>query len=116
MKVAEVMNCRILKVSPETHLSRILQLMLRSHLNDLVVADNKDRLLGIVTYGDLSRRLLPTEQDLVDHEEYLTNPELMEDRFKDFLDVPVEEVMMKRVIAISPESSAIKAGAIMRTT
>jgi len=114
MKVQEVMNSRILKVGPKTPLRRILQLLLRSHLNDLIVVDNKDKLLGIVTYGDLSRKLLPSEQELMDHEEYLTNPELMEARFKDIVSVPVDEVMTKRIITISPESSAIKAGAIMR--
>ena len=113
MRVAEVMNRRILKVSPETPLRRILQLLLRSHLNDLVVVDEGDALLGIVTYGDLSRRLLPSEQELVEHEEYLTNPELMEDRVTEILDVTVDEVMTKRVMTISPESNAIKAGAIM---
>ncbi|MGA2262946.1 MAG: CBS domain-containing protein [Acidobacteriota bacterium] len=101
MKVREVMNRRILKVGPETPLRQILPLLLRAHLNDLVVVDNKDKLLGIVTYGDLSRRLLPTEQELVDHEEYLTNPELMEDRFEDILNVSVDEVMTKRIITIS---------------
>ena len=113
MKVREVMNRRILKIGPETPLRQILQLLLRAHLNDLVVVDNKDKLLGIVTYGDLSRKLLPSEQELADHEEYLTNPDLMEDRFKDILNVPADEVMTKRLITISPESSAIKAGAIM---
>jgi CBS domain-containing protein len=113
MKVSEVMNRRISKVGPEIHLRRILQLLLRSNLNDLVVVDNEDRLLGIVTYSDLSRRLLPSEQELMDHEEYLTNPELMEDRVENILDVPVDEVMTKRIITISPESNAIKAGAIM---
>ena len=113
MKVREVMNRRILKVGPETPLRQILPLLLRAHLNDLVVVDNKDKLLGIVTYGDLNRKLLPTEEELVDHEEYLTNPELMEDRFEDILNVSVDKVMTKRIITISPESSAIKAGAIM---
>lgn len=113
MKVSEVMNRRILKVGSETPLRQILPLLLRAHLNDLVVVDNKDKLLGIVTYGDLSRRLLPTEQELADHEEYLTNPELMEDRFEDILNVSVDEVMTKRIITISPECSALNAGAIM---
>jgi hypothetical protein len=110
MRVSELMNPRVAKVGPKTPLAEILELMLRSHLNDAVVVDRKDKLLGIVTYGDLSRRLLPSQQELVDHEEYLTDPGLMEDRVEDIASVPVEEIMTKKVITVSPESHAIKAG------
>lgn len=107
------MNRRILKVGPKTPLREILQLLLRSNLNDILIVNNKDKLQGIVTQGDLSRKLLPGEQELAEHEEYLTNPELMEDRFIDILSIPVEEVMTTRVITVPPDSLAIKAGAIM---
>jgi len=113
MRVSEVMNPRVAKVGPKTPLAEILQLMLRSHLNDLVVVDRKDKLLGIVTYADLSRRLLPSQQELVDHEEYLTDPGLMEDRVGDIANVAVEDIMTKKVITVSPQSHAIKAGALM---
>lgn len=113
MKVAEVMNRRILKVGPRTTLREILQLLLRSHLNDILVVNQKDKLLGIVTHGDLSRRLLPSQQELAQHEEYITNPEMMEDRFIDILSLPVEGIMTKNVITVPPDCNAIKAGAIM---
>jgi CBS domain-containing protein len=113
MRVSEVMNPRVAKVGPKTPLAEILQLMLRSHLNDLVVVDRKDKLLGIVTYGDLSRRLLPTQQELIDHEEYLIDPGLMEERVVDIVNVPVEEIMTRKVVTVSPQSQAIKAGATM---
>ena len=113
MRVSELMNPRVAKVGPRTPLAEILELMLRSHLNDVVVVDRKDKLLGIVTYGDLSRRLLPTQQELVDHEEYLIDPGLMEDRVVDIANVPVEEIMTKKVTTVPPEFHAIKAGALM---
>ena len=112
MKVSELMNPNVVKVGPTTRLSEILQLMLRWHSNDIVVVDGEDRLLGIATYGDVSRRLLPTEQELIEHEEYLLDPGLMDDRDVD-LKVPVAEIMTKKVITVPPESHAIKAAALM---
>ena len=113
MKVAEVMNRRILKVDPETPLREIWQLLLRSHLNDILIVNKQEKLLGIVTHGDLGRRLLPDELELAKHEEYLADPELIEDRVIDILSLPVEEVMTKKVLTVPPDSSTIKAGAIM---
>jgi CBS domain-containing protein len=87
--------------------------MLRYHLNDVLILDREQRLVGIVTYPDLSRKLLPTEQELTEHEEYMTNPESMEDRFIDIASVPVDQIMTRNVITVSPDLEALEAGAIM---
>ncbi len=113
MRVGEWMNPRVVRVDPKTPLKRVLQLMLRTHLNDVVVMNSKDKLLGIVTYGDLSHRLLPTQQELAEHEEYLADPELMEERVMDIANLTVDEIMSGHVITVSPRSAAIKAGALM---
>jgi CBS domain-containing protein len=113
MKVLELMNPKVITVGPKTPLREILQLMLRYHLNGIVVVDSEQKLAGIVTYSDLSRKLLPTQKELMEHEEYLTTPELMEDRFRDIAGVPVDEVMTKNPITVSPDLEALKAGATM---
>ena len=113
MKVLELMNPKVLTVGPKTPLRKILQLMLRYHLNNILVVDSEQRLAGIATYSDLSRKLLPTQKELMEHEEYLTAPQLMEDRFRDIANVPVGEIMTRNVITVSPDLEALKAGATM---
>jgi Mg/Co/Ni transporter MgtE len=56
MKVIELMNPRAVTVGPKTPLREVLQIMLRYHLNDILVVDSEQRLAGIVTYSDLSRK------------------------------------------------------------
>jgi len=113
MTVLEVMSPRVFTVGPKTPLREVLQLMLRYHLNDILIVDDEQRLVGIVTYPDLSRKLLPTEQELMEHEEYMTTPQSMEDRFIDIASVPVDEIMTRNVITVSPDLEALKAGATM---
>ena len=113
MKVHELMNPKVITVGPKTPLREILQLMLRYHLNNILVVDSEQTLAGIVTYSDLSRKLLPTQKELMEHEEYLTTPRLMEDRFRDIVSVPVDEIMTRNVITVSPDLEALKAGATM---
>jgi CBS domain-containing protein len=38
---------------------------------------------------------------------------LMEDRFRDITGVPVDEIMTRKVISVSPDLDALKAGATM---
>ena len=113
MKVLELMSPRVVSVGPKTPLYEVLQQMLRYHLNDILVIDSEQKLVGIVTYPDLSRKLLPTEQELMEHEEYMTTPQSMEDRFTDIARVPVDEIMTRKVITVSPDLEALKAGATM---
>jgi CBS domain-containing protein len=113
MRVLELMSPRVVSVGPKTPLYEVLQLMLRYHLNDILVVDSEQKLVGIVTYPDLSRKLLPTEQELMEHEEYMTTPQSMEDRFTDIARVPVDEIMTRKVITVSPDLEVLKAGATM---
>ena len=107
------MNPKVVTVGLKTPLREVLQLMLRYHLNNIVVVDSADRLAGIITYSDMSRQLLPTQKELMEHEEYVTDPQSMEDRFQDFTNVPVQEIMTRRVISVSPDVEALQAGATM---
>jgi CBS domain-containing protein len=43
----------------------------------------------------------------------MTNPESMEDRFIDIASVPVDQIMTRNVITVSPDLEALEAGAIM---
>jgi CBS domain-containing protein len=113
MRVFDLMSPRVVSVGPKAPLSEVLQLMLRYHLNDILVLDSEQKPVGIVTYSDLSRKLLPTERELMEHEEYMTTPQSMEDRFTDIARVPVDEIMTRKVITVSPDLEALKAGATM---
>jgi len=113
MKALELMNPKVITVGLKTPLREVLRLMLRYQLNYIVVVDGEERLAGIITYSDLSRKLLPTQKELMEHEEYVTDPQSMEDRFEDFVSVPVAEIMTRKVITISPDVETLRAGAIM---
>jgi len=113
MKVRELMNSAVVTVGPRTPLREVLQLMLRYHITNVVVVDNKHAVLGIVTFTDLSCRLLPTYDELAKHEEYLSTPESMEDRITDVANTPAEDIMTRKLITVSPDLEALKAGATM---
>lgn len=113
MRVDELMNSRVLTAGSDTPMAEVLELMLRFHLNDIVVVNDQNELLGLVTYSDLSRKLLPTQRELIENEQYLINPELIEERFRDIVAVPVREMMTADLETVSPDSHAITAGALM---
>jgi CBS domain-containing protein len=48
MKVLDLMNPKVITVGPKTPLRDILQLMLRYHLNNILIVDSEQRLAGIL--------------------------------------------------------------------
>jgi CBS domain-containing protein len=113
MKVLELMGPKVITVGPETPLRDILPIMLRYHLNDILIVDSEQRLAGIVTFSDLCRKLLPTEKELMEHEEYIMTPQSMEDRVRDIVSISVDQIMTKDVISVSPDLEVLQAGATM---
>jgi len=113
MKVRDLMTPELVSVGPTTSVGEVLQLMLRRHLNNVVILDSHKKLLGIVTYSDLSRRLLPSYKELTEHEEYLELPELMEGRVEEVARLRVDQVMTRTLITVAPDEELLKAGAMM---
>lgn len=113
MKVSDVMTKNFLAVGPETPIYKVQSLLIRYHLNDLLVTDSENKLLGIVTFSDICCKLLPDYDELMRDSSYFLNPELIEDRLVDIMNLPVKQVMSTHVITTEPDAYAIKAGALM---
>lgn len=113
MKVKDIMNHRPIAVAPDAALVDVVLMMLRFHLNDLLVAEGGGRLVGIVTYKDIFRLLLPDYGEVVEDTTHWTNPEAIEERLGRVARLPVREVMTTRLHTVSPETAALHAGAIM---
>lgn len=113
MKVSDLMSRHVLSVSPDTRLRTVQLLMLRYHLNDLLVTEDKKTLVGIVTYKDLFRKFLPSYEEVMEDSTYWTNPDALEERMIGFLNRPVSEVMTTKVYTVSPDLQPVKAAALM---
>jgi CBS domain-containing protein len=61
--VGDVMTCDFIYVSPETRLTRVLQLMVEHRLRSIPVIDGKQRLAGIIAREDILKALAETADD-----------------------------------------------------
>lgn len=113
MIVSELMNKNYFSVSPDTPICKVQQLLVRYQLNGLVVTENKDELIGIVTYSDICLKLLPDYDELMQDHSFFLNPEKMEDRLVNIMNLPVKQIMTTKIVTTSPDNNAIKAGALM---
>lgn len=56
MRVKDVMMTKVVTVSPDNSVKRAAEVMLANHVSGLPVVDDEDRLVGVISEGDLLRR------------------------------------------------------------
>jgi CBS domain-containing protein len=124
MKVKEVMTKDVTTCSPADHISDIVKLMSEKDVSGVPVLDG-DRLVGIITEGDLMKVLAaPREPSTL----WLPSPleVLIEIPLRDIIELrnlqrsvrdigetPVRDVMTTDVITIEPENDVEDAAAVM---
>ena len=59
MKVRDVMTSPVISIEPESPVLEAVHIMLQRHISGLPVVDKEGHLVGIMTEGDLLRRVEP---------------------------------------------------------
>jgi len=112
MKVSDLMRTFFLAVPPDTTLRKANELMHQFGSDYIIVTEGK-KLLGMVTYSDLFRQVLPSYDEVMQDETYWFNPASIEERAADVSKKKVKEIMVKELIKINPGMLVVEAGALM---
>ena len=98
MKVSDFMSTKVIFVPPSTPIRKVMELLIEKKISGVPIVDKENRLLGLVTEGDI----LASESltvSLMDGREPLLKIDTE----------PVEKIMKRQVITIEPEAHLTKA-------
>ncbi|MFA3781617.1 cyclic nucleotide-binding/CBS domain-containing protein [Melioribacteraceae bacterium 4301-Me] len=115
MKVKDILTENAFTVYPNTSLKEVIRIFHENNLTSLVVVNEHNEVVGMVTYSDLFRYLFPDYNEIANHGEYLFDPHSIELRNKPYLDKPIKDFMIKSPESIDSEKPAIEAAAIMKS-
>ena len=114
MKIREVMNHNITTVHLGTTMREAAEILSHSWASELMVLDGDDAFVGVLAEGDMIRAIMPRFEDMM-----LSSGTLYES-FGMFMDVghekaerPIDEIVIRNPIVLSPESDVVKAAATM---
>ena len=113
MKVKDLMTENPATVNVNATIRKVNVLMHKKNLRNLIVVSDEGTVVGIVTYSDLFRQILPNYKELYEHEEYILNPESIENRTDDIFNKKVSEIMTREPEITNPNVKAVEAGAKM---
>jgi len=105
MKASEIMTLGVVTVRPEASVKEAASLMLERGISGLPVVDASGRLVGIVTEGDLLRRVeTGTERSRPRWLEFLLGPGRLANEYVHSHARKVQDVMTPGVITVSKDA------------
>ncbi len=103
MYVGRIMHTYLVTVPPDTTLIKARDIIAEKHINHLLVVDNEEKLVGIVSDRDVKQSWASPATTLSVHElNYLLTQ------------LTVESIMIKKIITISPGTTIERAARIMQ--
>jgi len=117
MKVKDLMSTNVLTISKDTSVEEIAGILAENNISGVPVVDEENRVIGIVTqkdllYKDIKPRF-PAVVEILGGMIFLSGVKEYNTELKKLVATKAEELMTKKVITISPDSSVEKAAAIM---
>ena len=102
MKAADVMTRNVFSIPPDAPVMQAVRIMLQHHISGLPVIDAERNLLGIVTEGDLLRRVeIGTQRRRARWLEFLIGPGRLASEYAHACGRSVHEVMTKDVLTVA---------------
>ena len=114
MKISDVMNRQPVCIHKTATIAQAAELISRNHVSELMVVDDDDRFLGVLSVGDLIRATLPG------YDEICREGVLLSAAWKLFLEngdelstAPINRIVITKPIAYKSTDELVKVAATM---
>ncbi|AOY74855.1 CBS domain-containing protein [Clostridium formicaceticum] len=117
MLAKDIMTKEVITVKKDDTVEDVIKLLLEHNISGVPVVDEENRVIGIITEGDLiyrSKNLhIPAYFTLLDSYIFLENPKNLEEQIKKMAGYRVRDVMTEKVVVVDHEESMEEIATIM---
>ncbi|MFO8191346.1 MAG: CBS domain-containing protein [Bacillota bacterium] len=117
MKIREIMTEDVITVSTNDSVEQCARLLQENNISGLPVLDEAGRVVGIITEGDLIRRVsrvkAPGYLEVLGGLIYLGSPKKFVDALQRAMSLEAGQLMSKKVISIEPDQSVESAATLL---
>jgi len=113
-QIKDVMRVRTARIRQDSDIRHAAEIVALSGVSDLMVVDDEDKFIGVISEGDILRTALP------DIDEILDEGGTLEDAFQIFLDkgkqlaeLPITPLIIREPIVLDPENHVAQAATIL---
>jgi CBS domain-containing protein len=113
MLVRDLMDSKVLTVTPESNLPDAYSYMLDNQAIGVVVVTEDGHIAGFVSEGDFIRATIPSATDIAIYESIITDKELPEQMVRNLRFTKVEDIMTSNIVTIEADEPVLNALALL---
>jgi CBS domain-containing protein len=117
IKAKDIMEKNIITLSPDTEISKAVEILLKNHINGVPVVDANGELMGILCQSDLIFQQkdipIPPIFAILDSVFPLSSSKSLEDQFQKMVATKVVHAMVKKVTTVTPDTSVSELAGLM---
>jgi len=112
MKAKDIMDRNVVTIRETATLRELNEVLQRHRIEAVPVINEENKVIGIVTLGDLIRAILPSYAELHENSLYLHDFEYLEERVHHIEHIQVREIMSHGLISVTEDTPILKIGSI----
>lgn len=113
ISVGDVMNREVFTIKPDDTLKTVANVMFKHRISGVIVVDDDNHVVGMVSNRDLIRAALPDYQSLISNLAMSYDSESFENLLRTEENTKVSELMDKNVETVTEKTSVVETAALM---
>ncbi len=114
MLIRDIMSYNATRIGVDSTMQRAAEIVALSQASDLMVVDDDNNFVGVLSEGDLIRAVLPKFEEMMLSGGSLAEAfDLFIDNGRELAVAPIEPLVIRDPISLTPRDKALKAATIM---
>lgn len=114
MRIGDIMNVNAARIRLGSTMRQAAEVVASTQVSDLMVVDEENNFVGVLSEGDLIRTILPRYEEIMQQGENLSSAfETFVENGKSMADKSIEELVIKDPLSVSPNDPVLRAASTM---
>jgi CBS domain-containing protein len=113
MKISDALIFNVIRVPLRATIREAVEIMSAHQISDLMVVDDSNKFVGVLSEGDLIRAGMPKFDEMVDEGSMTSGFQIFQEKGKSLANAPIEPLVIKNAIVVKPSDDLLTAAGIM---
>lgn len=113
MKIADALTFNVTRVPLNATIRDAVEIMSAHQVSDLMVVDESNKFVGVLSEGDLIRAGMPRFEEMVAEGSMTSGFAIFQEKGKSLASAPIEPLVIKNALTVKPSDDVLAAASIM---
>jgi CBS domain-containing protein len=115
MKISDALVFNVIRIPLRLTIKEAVEVMSSHQVSDLMVVDEANRFVGVLSEGDLIRTAMPRFEELAAEGTLASGFEIFRQKGKSLANSSIEPLVIKNALTVSPSDDLLAAASLMVT-